>query len=340
MAQPEIEVLDVDLEIVDAHHHLWPAAGAVVSLQPGPGQQVQKGSRVPDSQAYSLADFTTDATAGHRVVGSVFVECSAFYRSEGPERSRPVGETEAVARLASPYGLCSGIVAFADLMLGSAVGEVLDEHQEVGGERFKGIRHSVAWDSDPEVFATYRRPPAGLLLDKAFLAGAGQLAERGLTFDTWLNFHQLPELVTFAAHHPDLTVVLDHLGGPAVTGRHAHRRNDVREEWRAGIIAASRQRNVVIKLGAVGMRAFTGAELFDGGPASAQAIADYWADDIRFCIDTFGPDRCMFESNFPVDRALCDYVTLWNAFKLIAAPYSRPERSQLFAGTASSTYRL
>jgi predicted TIM-barrel fold metal-dependent hydrolase len=179
-----------------------------------------------------------------------------------------------------------------------------------------------------------------LLIDDRFAAGAAELARRGLTFDTWLNFHQLPELVTFASSQPSLTIVLDHLGGPAVTGRHKGLRDEVRREWRRGIAAASEQPNIVIKLGALGMPAFSEAHLFDGGATPAGVIADYWADDVRFCIDTFGPDRCMFESNFPVDRALCDYLTLWNAFKLIAAPYTRVEKETLFAGTARSTYRL
>lgn len=336
----KVQVVDPEIEIIDAHHHLWPRTGGVVSVAAGPGQQAEKGTPLPDCPPYSYADLRHDATSGHRIVGSVYVECSSLYRDDGPEHLMPVGESETIAALELHDGLCQGIVGFADLMRGSAVEEVLEAHLEAAGSRFKGIRHSVAWDADPSVYATYRRPPAGLLAEPRFLAGAAELARRGLSFDTWLNFHQLPELANFASANPDLIVVLDHLGGPATTGRHAGSRNDVRREWREHMIAVSRRPNVVLKLGAIGMRAFSGPELFTGGPMKAERIVDYWASDLRFCIDTFGPERCMFESNFPVDRALCDYVTLWNVFKLIASPYSPGEKESLFSGTARTTYRL
>jgi predicted TIM-barrel fold metal-dependent hydrolase len=340
MSNQEIDIIDPEIEIVDAHHHLWPSTGATVSLAAGPGQQVQQGTKLPDCPPYSLDEFHADSLAGHRVVGSVYVECSSYYRENGPEALRPVGESETIARTPPRDGLCEGIVGFADLMMGDAVQEVLDAHVAVGGSRFCGIRHSVAWDPDPTVYVTYRRPPAGLLSESRFRAGAAQLARRSLTFDTWLNFHQLGELATFADANPELLVVLDHLGGPATTGRHAGNRYEVRHEWRRGIREVSERPNIVLKLGAVGMKAFSGPELFDNGQTTAEAIAQYWGDDIRYCIETFGPARCMFESNFPVDRDLCDYRTLWNAFKLIAAGYSVSEKKSLFADTARATYRL
>ncbi|MDV7088939.1 amidohydrolase family protein [Rhodococcus opacus] len=334
------EILDPDLEIVDAHHHLWPSTGAAVSLPPGPGQRAQQGAQLAHCPPYSLDDLCADATSGHRVVESVYIECSSFYRNDGPEHLRPVGESETVAALAAGGGLCAGIVGFADLMLGTGVGEALDAHVAAAGPRFRGIRHTVAWDPDPDVYANFRHPPAGLLGDPRFLAGAAELVTRELSFETWLYFHQLPELAEFAAARPDLTIVLDHLGGPAATGRHAGVRDEVLTAWRSGLIEVSRQPNVVLKLGAVGMRAFSGSDLFALPEVTAGDIVDYWGSDIRFCIDTFGPDRCMFESNFPVDRTLCDYTTLWNAFKGIASGYSRSEKDMLFAGTARAAYRL
>ena len=195
-------VLDPDLEIVDAHHHLWPESGDVVSTTPGPGQTASAGTRLDHCPAYSLDDLHRDATAGHRVVGSVFMECSAFYRTDGPERLRSVGETETVAQLPRRGGLCDGIVGFADLTLGSDVAEILEAHMAVAGPRFKGVRHSVAWDPDPAVYATFRRPPAGLLSDPRFVAGAKEVAARGLSFDTWLYFHQLPEFGALRSEQP------------------------------------------------------------------------------------------------------------------------------------------
>ena len=323
------EILEPELEIVDSHHHLWPASPA----------QENGGTLLSKWAPYSLDDFCSDAK-GHRITGSVYVECQACYRESGPESMRPVGETESVAALPAPGDICAGIVGFADLSLGTSVGDVLDAHHEVAGRRFRGIRHTVAWDRDPAVYATAGRPPPGLLEDSAFRAGAAELAARGLTFETWLYFHQLPELSRFAAACPELLIVLDHLGGPAATGRHAGVRDEVLKKWREGMAALSRHGNVVLKLGAVGMKAFSTPDLLGLAPATSQAIADYWGREIRFCIETFGADRCMFASNFPVDGALCSYASLWNAFKLIAAPYSQAERTLLFTGTARATYQL
>jgi predicted TIM-barrel fold metal-dependent hydrolase len=335
VTSPKVEeILEPSLEIVDAHQHLWPAHRTAA--------HVERSTANPADhwQSYSFEDFYRDTTTGHRVTGSVYVECEARYRTDGPTQLRPVGETEAVAALEMRGGLCAGMVAFADLTLGANVGEVLDAHSGVANSRVRGIRHIVAWDPNPDVYATSRRPPAGLLAEPLFLAGVAEVAKRGLSFETWAYFHQLPELASFADAHPDLTIILDHLGGPGATGRYAHARDEVLRTWRTGMMALSRRPNVFVKLGAIGMRAFSGEELFAKPVVTSLDIAAYWDAEIRFCIDTFGPGRCMFESNFPVDRALCDYATLWNAYKRIAAGYSDSDKSLLFAGTARATYRL
>jgi predicted TIM-barrel fold metal-dependent hydrolase len=330
---PVEAALEPDLEIVDAHHHLWPAHGPVAPKD-GAADQARFWS------SYSYEDFLHDATAGHRITASVYVECQARYRPDGPEALRPVGETEAVAAVDTRGDLCGAMVAFADLTLGAGAGEVLDAHLAVPNSRVRGIRHIVAWDPNPEVYATSRRPPAHTLRDPDFLAGVAETAARDLHFETWVYFHQLVELAQFADAHPDLPIVLNHLGGPAATGRYASARDEVLEAWRAGMTEVSRRPNVVVKLGAVGMRAFSPTELFTDPPQTSEAIAAYWGDEIRFCIDTFGADHCMFESNYPVDRALCGYPTLWNAYKRIATDYSGSEKALLFAGTARATYRL
>jgi predicted TIM-barrel fold metal-dependent hydrolase len=331
---PVEEILDPSLEIVDAHHHLWPAHPTAAASDRGAA------NHAGHWRSYSFADFHRDTMAGHRVTGSVYVECEARYRTDGPKELRPVGETEAVAGLEMRGGLCAGMVAFAALTLGAGVGEVLDAHLGVLNSRVRGVRHIAAWDPDPDVYATSRRPPPGLLEDPKFLAGVAEVAARGLSFETWVYFHQLPELARFAAAHPDLTIILNHLGGPGATGRHARARAEVLRAWRTEMMALSCRPNVALKLGAVGMRAFSGPELLANPVVTSQDISDYWGAEIRFCIDTFGPGRCMFESNFPVDRALCDYATLWNAYKRIAAEYSDSDKRSLFAGTARATYRL
>ncbi|MFI9550606.1 amidohydrolase family protein [Nonomuraea endophytica] len=313
---------DPDLAIVDPHHHLWPDGSAALG-----------------DMSYSVQDLRADTQSGHNVVATIFVECSGSYYTDGPRHLRPVGETDWVASQSVSNGLLSGIVGYANLTSEPAeLAEALDAHVEAGDGRFKGVRHTVAWDANPGVFASRSRPPPGLLLDSAFGKGASELARRGLVHETWTYFHQLPDLCDFARSHPDLVVVLNHLGGPAATGPYSRRRNEVLEEWRAGITALARVPNVVMKLGGIGMPAFTPVEFLESTLMTSARIADYWGPHIRHCIDTLGPGRCMFESNFPVDRRLCDYVTLWNSFKLIAAPYSRAERESLFAGTARRTY--
>ncbi|MEU7134914.1 amidohydrolase family protein [Streptomyces sp. NPDC046261] len=327
-------IRDPDLPIVDPHHHLWPDSPTSVSIA-GPGQQ-----SVPE-EGYSVQDLHADTRSGHNVVATIFVECSRTYYTEGPRHLRPVGETDWVASQSVSDGLLSGIVGHADLTWEpSLLAEALDAHIEAGNGTFKGVRHTVAWDANPGVFASRHRPPSGLLLDGAFRRGASELARRGLIYETWTYFHQLLDLCDFARSRPNLLVVLNHLGGPAATGPYSQRRKEVLEEWRAGITALACVPNVVMKLGAIGMPAFTPIEFIESTPMTSARIADYWGPHIRYCIDTLGPERCMFESNFPVDRRLCDYVTLWNSFKLIAAPYSSAERESLFAGTARRTYGI
>ncbi|MFE0151546.1 amidohydrolase family protein [Nonomuraea sp. NPDC059007] len=315
-------IRDPDIPIVDPHHHLWPRAETATGGMP-----------------YSVDDLRADARSGHNVVATVFVECLTSYHTEGPRHLRPVGETEWVARQSVSGGLVSGIVGHADLR-SPELAEALDAHLEAGDGRFKGVRHTVAWDANPGVFASRSRPPPGLLLDSGFGRGASELARRGLVYETWAYFHQLADLCEFARSHPSLVVVLDHLGGPAATGPYSRRRDEVLGEWRAGIAGLARVPNVVMKLGGIGMPAFTPVEFIDSTPMTSARIAGYWGPHLRYCIDTLGPERCMFESNFPVDRRLCAYVTLWNSFKLIAAPYSSTERESLFAGTACRTYGI
>jgi L-fuconolactonase len=332
-ASPVEEILEPSLEIVDAHHHLW-LAHETAAVEQGTANPVGHPS------SYSFEDYRLDTKTGHRVTASIYVECLARYRADGPTRLQPVGETEAVASLKRTGGICAGMVACADLTLGADVGEVLDAHLGVPNSPVRGVRYIVAWDPHPDVYATSRRPPAGVLADPKFLAGVAEVAKRGLSFETWLYFHQLPELARFADDHPSLNIILDHLGGPGATGIYAETRDEVLRTWRTEMTALGRRSNVSVKLGAIGMRAFSGAELFANPHLSSEDIANYWSSEFKFCIDTFGPGRCMFESNFPVDRALCDYATLWNAYKRIADGYSDSDKRMLFADTARAAYRL
>jgi len=313
-------VLDPGQAIVDAHHHLWQRPG----------------------WPYLLEEMRADIEGGHDIRATVFVQCRSMYRTEGPQALRPVGETAFAADCARASGgrVCSGIVCHADLSLGAAVQEVLQAHAEAGGGHLRGVRHSTGWDADPVVCNPELGTHAGLMQEAAFREGFAQLAPMGLSYDAWAYHPQLGEVIELARRFPATRIVLNHLGGPIGIGSYAQRQDAVFADWRRDIEALAAHDNVVLKLGGLGMR-LRGAD-FPRRPAppSSQELALAWKPWIETAIEAFGARRCMFESNFPVDKATCSYTTLWNAFKRLAAAASADERAALFHGTATDTYRL
>ena len=318
------EAVDADRPIVDPHHHLWDRGDS----------------------AYLAPQLLADLTASHNVVKTVFVECKSSYDKQSAERLQPVGETVFVAAEADATGAAggatiAGIVGHADLMLGEAVEDVLAAHDAAGGGRFRGIRHATAWDASDEIHNSHSRPFEHMMGTDEFRAGARKLAAMGFSFDAWLFHPQLPELAALAAAVPELTIVLDHLGAPLSIGPYRHDRDQARANWKASMRLVAANPNVVLKVGGIGMDMYfaTGWSTAEAPPSSEQ-VAHYWSDDIRFCIDLFGPNRCMFESNFPVDRQTLPYPVLWNALQIIAAPYTNTEQNALFSTTATHTYNL
>jgi predicted TIM-barrel fold metal-dependent hydrolase len=256
---------------------------------------------------------------------------------------RPVGEVEfanGVAAMSASglYGdtqLCAGIAAHADLTLGQRVAPVLDAMERAGGGRFRGIRHNSS--HDPEV----RMPaPPGLLRDAAFQDGFGRLQARGLTFDAWMYHPQLPDLVALMQRFPDATVVLNHIGGRIGIGSYADQGIHAVEAWRSALEQLAGFRNLHVKLGGLGMALAGYGFHARPEPPSSDELAAAWQPAVATCIELFGAERCMFESNFPVDLGACSYPVLWNAFKLIAKDYSAAEKTALFSGTAKRVYRL
>ena len=278
---------------------------------------------------------------------TVFVECGAGYRDQGPEHLRPVGEIEFVRGQAELSAEQEGaeiaaIVGFADLTRGEAVEEVLEAQQVAGGGRFRGIRHANAWDASDQNRESHTKPPAGLLGHSNFRAGFAKLGEMGFSFDAWMFHPQVKELVDLAASVPETPIVLDHLGGPLGIGPYAGIREEVRATLRPALEALAQHEQVVVKVGGIGMSIYgVGLNRLPEAPTSEQ-VAELWSEDIRHCVDTFGPERCMFESNFPVDRQGCSYTVLFNAFQRVAeeAGWSSVERAELFSGTARRFYRL
>ncbi|MGR3742818.1 MAG: amidohydrolase family protein [Pseudooceanicola nanhaiensis] len=316
--------VDPDQPIVDAHHHLWDKPG----------------------DRYLARDMQEDTGAGHNVVATVFVEADTAYRTQGPEEMRPVGETEmAVAEhdLALARGgarVAAGIVARADLPMGEGVGAVLDAHAEAGRGRFRGIRYSTPWHGDPAARGSARLVPAGLLYDPGMRAGLRELARRGLVFDAWMYHTQLGDLVDLAQAMPELRIVLNHCGGPLGIGPYAGRRDEVLADWRHEIGRLAAFPNIDVKIGGLGMRlAGFGLAGRERPPDSAK-LAALFEPYVLGSIDAFGPGRCMFESNFPVDKGAMSYTVLWNTFQRLAERYGPDERHLLFFGTANRAYSL
>jgi predicted TIM-barrel fold metal-dependent hydrolase len=315
------DALEPDLPICDPHHHLWDRPGT----------------------RYMREDLLSDTAIGHDVVSTVFVECMSGYRTDGPDELRPVGETEFVAKASGRNGdatdVAAGIVSFADLTLGPRVGAVLDAHAAVS-DRFRGIRHAAGWDASDDVRNSHTNPPPGLLAEASFRAGFAELAARGLSFDAWLYHPQIPELTDLARAFPDTTIVLDHFGGPLGIGPYAGRRAEIFEGWKPAIRELASCPNVVAKLGGLVMP-INGFGFHERDrPATSDELVGATRDWYLHTIDCFSPSRCMFESNFPVDRASCSYGVLWNSFKKIASGFSEDEKTTLFHDTAVRAYRL
>lgn len=316
-------ILEPELPICDAHHHLWLGAGHT-------------------GFPYTLDDLRADTATGHNVQRTVFVECHAQYRKDGPVELRPVGEVEFVAEAAersaaTPGPEIEGIVGHADLTLGDKVQDVLSALDTAGGGRFRGIRHSTAWDPAP---MGNNAPRGGMLGEAGFRAGARTLGTMGHSFDAMIFHTQITELADLARAVPGVTIVANHLCVPIAGGPYRGKADEVRALWRKNLPELARCENVVLKIGAL-IRPLSG-ERWDKREvkASSEEIATAWGDEIRFAIDTFGPSRCLFESNFPVDKACFGYVEIWNAFKRLSAGFSPTEKLDLFHNTAARAYRL
>jgi predicted TIM-barrel fold metal-dependent hydrolase len=327
---PELP-LEPELPICDPHHHFW-------DFRTG---------RIP-YQRYLLHELAADIGSGHNVRSTVFIEARSMYRPDGPEELKPVGEVEFVQGLAAasasglygPGRAAAAIVGHANLNLGERVEPVLAALQAASPNRFRGIRHSVTWDPHPDVENTAAYNLAGQLSSDSFRAGARVLARMGFSLEAWLYFHQMPELAALAKAVPDLTIILNHIGGLLRIGPYANRNEEVLATWRSGIAAVAACPNVYVKLGGIGMPR-TGFDWHARNkPIGSEELAAAMAPFMTYCIEQFGPNRSMFESNFPVDKVSYSYNVLYNAFKRLSKSYSAAERAALFHDNAVRAYRI
>jgi predicted TIM-barrel fold metal-dependent hydrolase len=337
-------ILEPDLPIIDPHHHLWDFR-PLLSAFPEPRDDFI--ATIALSPYYGFDALHADTTSGHNVIATVFMECGAFYRAGAGDALKVLGEVEYVNGVAAQgasglYGNfrpCAGIVGHTDLLLGAAAGEVLDALQAVT-PRFKGIRHRGAWDADETVLGAPFNHFAHLYADPRFREGFAQLAQRGLTFDAFVLEPQIADVTALARAFPQVTIVLDHCGTPLNTGPyrgHLHERFDV---WRSAIRELASCPNVSIKLGGLAMSQCGMPEQGPEAGLSSEVLAAMWRPYIETCIEAFGPERGMFESNYPVDKWGASYATLWNAFKRLSAGASADEKHALFAGTAARVYGI
>ena len=324
------ETLEADMPICDPHHHLWEF----------------RHERVADR--YLMDDIQADLNAGHNIVSTVFIECGAMYKADGDEAMKVIGETEFVNGIAAMsasglYGktrVAAGIIGTANLTLGAPVGDVLDAQIAAGGGRFRGIRHGVTWDASDEIPNARTNPVQHLYLDATFRDGFAQLASRDLTFEGWCYHPQIAGLTDLARAFPDTTIILNHFGGPLCTGPYAGKREEIFESWSRDIAALAACDNVMAKLGGLNME-FNGFGWENRPkPPTSQELVDATQRYFDYTIERFGVERCMFESNFPVDMVSFSYNILWNSFKKMTAARPAADREKLFHGTAARIYRL
>ncbi len=326
--RPGETALEQDLPIIDPHHHFWDT---------------------PHRGQYLLPELQADIGGGHNIVATVFLECQSMYRKGGPRDMAPLGEVEFVNGIAAMsasgnYGPCrvaEAIIGHADLTIGARVRDVLEAALAAGGGRFRGIRYGVAWDGSDAVgkFASRVVPPH-LVREPRFREGFAQLAGLGLSFESWQYHPQLSDAIDLARAFPDTSIILNHVGGVLGVGPYSGRRQEILAGWRKDIGALARCPNVTVKLGGIGMTSF-GFDFHERDiPPSSEELAAAWRQYVEPCVEAFGADRCMFESNFPPDKQSCGYTELWNAFKRITSGASEAEKTALYSGTAARVYRL
>jgi len=317
------EILEPGIAIVDPHHHLW----------------------LRNDYTYLMPELAADLASGHNIVATVYAECHSMYRQDGPEVERSLGETEFVRGQAAmsasgtfgPTRACDVLFGNVDVTLGAAVEPLLEQHIEVSGGRFRGIRISSGWDADEKIHNV--APDPRLLVDPRVQEAVAVLSRMGLTLDCWLYHPQLDEVAELADAYPDLTIVLNHVGSPILGGPYRGKTDEVFEDWRDRIRRVGERENVFIKLGALPIR-MPGYEGDRSVPPGSEEVAAAWRPWMETCIDAFGPSRSMFESNFPVQKRWCSYQVCWNAYKHISANATAVEKADLFAGAAVRAYRM
>lgn len=324
LAQVDETAVEPDLAIIDPHHHLWDVTAAY----------------------YRAPQLAADISAGHRVLATVFVECKAHFDANAPPDFASVGETRFAATqareaagLTGNMGVVKGIIAYGDPLVEHPV-KVLEAHLDAAQGRLRGVRVRAAWHADPAFAAPPDGPTEQTISSPALDRYCSVLEDMDLTLDLWVYHTQLDEAAALVGRHPRLSVVLNHCGGPLGIGPFEGRQAMVREAWAASLARVAAHHNVAVKIGGLAMPRTGMSFASDDKPGGSMDMVARWSPYMRTCVELFGAERSMFESNFPVDKGSCNYVALWNAFKLMSAGYPASQRRLLLAGTANAVYRL
>lgn len=327
LAQHHEAALSPEQPVVDAHHHLWDR----------------------QSGRYLTGEFSADIQAsGHRILSSVYVQCRSMLRRSGPEELKPLGEVEFACGAAAMFSSghygnaqgCEAIVAGVSLTAGEALQPAIDMMMQQSAGRLRGMRNPLAWHADPRVLSSPATPPAGLAGSAGFRRGAACLARNGLSLDVWVYHTQLKEIVDLARAIPDLRIVVDHCGGPVGVGPCQGQRDEVFSHWRNDLAQLAALPNVSIKISGLGMAVMGYPFAQAATPPDSLTLMQAWQPWFETIVGLFGAGRCMFASNFPVDKGMFSYGVFWNACKRLAHQATRDEKDQLFWRTAATTYRL
>lgn len=319
------EIVLPELPIIDPHHHLWNRKG----------------------YSYQIEELLRDISCGHNIKQTVYIECGAFYRKEGPEVFRSVGEVEYISELirGNQLGMNSpdecrigGIVSRIDLR-SSNVLDIIKLHIEKSQGNLRGVRHSAAFMEDSLPLTIPGYGPEGLYLDADYQNGARALRKFNLVLDCWHYFSQRSEFIKFLDVVQDTTVVLNHLGTPLGIGSSRYF-GDFFDEWKRFIEALGKKKNVYLKLGGLGMVDLGWGLHTRREPIGSEEYARLVKPLVIHAIECFGSKRCMFQSNFPVDRVSISYQVLWNAFKIICKELDYRMKAELFSETARLVYKL
>ena len=319
-----------DLPIIDPHHHLWDV---------GFGK-------------YYVEELLNDInTSGHNIKATVYIMSSSntkIYSKEGPEEYKTLREIEFATKegkrsdliLNNNIKVNASIVGSLDLTHGNKLKPVIEKGIEVSEGRLKGIRMLLASHKDPRIISGAVKSDLGLMLHPNFIEGAKCLQDAGLSLDFWIYHTQLLEMERIAKALPDLNIILNHIGGPIHIGEYEGKQALTHREWRSAMMRLSRLPNINVKLGGLGM-AVNGAKFhLNSKPPHSKDLSEIWKPWIYETINMFGFERCMYESNFPVDKGSCSYGSLWNAFKIISEDMSEEEKNKLFYENAARIYKI